>query len=67
MISVTTMRGESFILNSDLIETIYEKPDTTIHLTNGNIYLVQEPMNEVVQKIVAFRRQIFQNSPQGNC
>jgi flagellar protein FlbD len=38
---LTKIDGESFALNCDLIETVYEKPDTTIHLTTGRIYIVR--------------------------
>ena len=34
MIILKKLNGEEFVLNSDLIETIMETPDTTILLTN---------------------------------
>ena len=35
MITLTTIKGNSFYLNSDLIEQIEELPDTLITLVNG--------------------------------
>ena len=61
MILLSKIDGEQFILNCDLIETIYERPDTTIHLTNGNIYLVKESMDEVIRKAVSYHKEIFSN------
>jgi len=60
MISVTRLDGREFILNSDLIELIESNPDTFIRLLNGNSYVVREPRSEVVQRIVGFRRKVFQ-------
>ncbi len=59
MILLNKLRGGVFTLNCDLIETIAENPDTTILLTNGNIYIVQESMQEVVNKTIEYRRKIY--------
>ena len=59
MIPLTRLGGRPFYLNSDLIESIESRPDTTIHLTNDKLVLVEESVVEVVQRIVAFRRSIF--------
>lgn len=58
MIMLTKLKGERFTLNSDLIETVTENPDTTIVLTNGNLLIVQESMQEIIDKTVEFRRRI---------
>ena len=47
------------MLNSELIETIMETPDTTILLTNGKHLIVRESKEEVVKKVVEFRRDAF--------
>ena len=51
-----------FTLNCDLIETITENPDTTILLTNGSLHIVKEPMQEVIDKTVEFRRRIYRDN-----
>ena len=56
MIVLTKLNGVPFALNSDMIETIQENPDTTICLFNKSIYIVKETMQEVMDKIVAFRQ-----------
>ena len=58
MIFLTKLNGEEFALNSDLIETIVEKPDTTIQLTNTRYLIVKESLDDVVKKVVDFRRSI---------
>ncbi|MGV8905997.1 MAG: flagellar FlbD family protein [Acetobacterium sp.] len=62
MIELTKLNknnDEKFILNGELIETIEEKPDTTIRLLNGNYYVVAESAAEVMSKVVEFKRSIY--------
>ena len=56
MIEVHRLNGERFLLNSDMIETINVTPDTVVRLLNGHRYIVREGIDEVCEKIVAFRR-----------
>lgn len=63
MIQVTRLGGRPFYLNSDLIESLEAVPDTTIQLTNGKRVLVTEPADEVIRRIVEFRRDIFFKYP----
>lgn len=56
MIVLTKLNDAPFVLNSDLIETIEQNPDTTIKLTDKNIVIVRETMQEVVDKVIEFRR-----------
>jgi len=60
MIILKTLRGEEFALNCDLIETISENPDTTMLLTDGKVYIVQESMQEVIDKTIEYHRKIVQ-------
>lgn len=66
MITLTKLNGIQFVLNCDLIETVFENPDTTIHLTNGNIYIVKEKMDEVVHKTIHYKRELFANTARGD-
>jgi flagellar protein FlbD len=63
MIRVTRLNNAPMILNSDLIEHIEETPDTVIALTTGQSLRVRETANEVVNRIVHFRRDILSHSP----
>ncbi len=56
MLVVTKLNGTTFALNEDLIETIEETPDTVIRLTTNHYHIVKESMNEVIEKIVRFKR-----------
>jgi flagellar protein FlbD len=59
MVRLTRLNHEPVVLNSDLIEHIEETPDTVIMLTNGEILRVRETADEVVDRIVEFRRRIY--------
>lgn len=56
MITLTKLNTQGFALNSDLIETIEETPDTVITMTNGNKYVVKETTQEVIDKIIDYKR-----------
>ena len=58
MVRLTRLNHEPVVLNSDLIEHIEETPDTVIMLTNGEILRVRETADQVVDRIVEFRRRI---------
>lgn len=59
MIDVTRMNGKQFTLNSDLIETIEETPDTVLTLTTGKKIIVKESRQEVKNLVKLYRREIF--------
>jgi flagellar protein FlbD len=59
MIRVTRLNSSPLILNSDLVEHIETTPDTVITLTTGQSLRVRESAEEVVQRIVEFRRSIY--------
>lgn len=58
MIHLTRINHAPLVLNSDLIEHIETTPDTVISLTSGQKFLVLESSEEVVRKVVEFRREI---------
>lgn len=59
MIILTKLNDVEFVLNCDLIETVFENPDTTIHLTNGNLYIVKESMQDVINRTVSYKHRIY--------
>lgn len=63
MVRLTRLNHASVVLNSDLIEHIDITPDTVITLTNGQILRVRETAEEVIRRVVEYRRRIY-NSPE---
>jgi flagellar protein FlbD len=59
MIQLTRLNRIPMVLNSDLIEHIENTPDTVISLTTGQKIMVRESADEVVERVVAYRRLIY--------
>lgn len=59
MIDLTKLNDKKFTLNSDLIETIEEVPDTSITLTTGKKIIVKETRMEIIKLIKEFKKEIF--------
>lgn len=58
MIRLTRLNHVPLVLNSDLIEHIEVTPDTVITLITGQKMMVLENANEVVRRVIGFRRAI---------
>lgn len=54
MIFVTRLNGQSYLLNSKMIESAEAKPDTTLILASGKILIIKESLEELQQRIVEF-------------
>jgi len=59
MIRLTRLNHVPMIVNSDLIETVDITPDTVIGLTNGQKFMVLETADEVIEKVIQFRKAIL--------
>ncbi len=60
MIQLTRLNNSPLIVNSDLVKFVEQSPDTVITLVNGEKILVREKADEVLSRIVEFRRSILQ-------
>ena len=58
MIRLTRINRVPLVLNSDLIEHIEETPDTVIALSSGQKFMVLESPDEVIARVIDFRRSI---------
>ncbi len=64
MIALTRLNKERLLVNPDLIKFVEQAPDTVITLLAGEKILVSESADEVIAKIMAFRRSLVpQASP----
>ena len=57
MIDVTKMNGSKVIVNTDLIETVEEMPDTVITLTTGKKFIIKESRQEVKNLVILYKRE----------
>ncbi len=58
MIQLTRLDGKELWVNSDQILTIEATPDTLLLFHGGQHLMVREPPEEVVERVVAFRRRV---------
>ena len=58
MIRVTDLNGRKYILNSDLIVRIDSVPESRILPTTGEKNLVKESVDEIVDKVIKYKRKI---------
>lgn len=56
MIPVKRLNGEEIYINPHLIEMIEATPDTVILLTTGKRFIVNDPVSEVVAKVINYRK-----------
>ena len=59
MIQLTRLNHVPLIVNADLIEHVEVTPDTVVALTTGQKFLVLESAEEVVERVIQFRRAII--------
>ncbi|QIB68378.1 flagellar FlbD family protein [Aminipila butyrica] len=54
MIKLTKLNGTTFLLNHQLIQIIEKIPESKIVLNNKEYYLVQESLEEILERIIQF-------------
>jgi len=56
MIKVTRLNDTELVVNVDLIEFVESTPDTIISLTTGKKIIVCESVDEIIERVAAFKR-----------
>ena len=59
MIKLTKLNDAEYILNCEQIEMIEATPDTLITTINGKKFIARESVDEVIEKVKAYKRDIF--------
>lgn len=59
MVWVTRFDGTRFVLNADMIQSIEPTPDTVITLSNGQHFVVREPVPDIIRQVVQFRHRVI--------
>lgn len=59
MIKLTRLNNSEILVNSDLIEHIEMTTDTVVALTDGASFVVKENPEEILERIVHFRRRLY--------
>ena len=63
MIQLTRLNKELLVVNSDLIKLVEAAPDTVLTLITGEKLIVRESLEEVLNRIIAFRQAILSGLP----
>jgi flagellar protein FlbD len=63
MVQLTRLNNQPLMVNSDLIKFVEQSPDTLITLVNGEKLIVRETAEEIVRRIVEYRRTVLQGTP----
>jgi flagellar protein FlbD len=64
MILLSRLNGSELGINADLIERVESTPDTVLTLIDGTKFIVSEPAEEVVARIIDFRARIIATADQ---
>ena len=62
MIQLTRLNNKPLAVNSDLIKFVEQAPDTVITLIRGEKIIVRESAEQVLQRILQFRREILRGA-----
>jgi len=62
MIQLTRLNHVPLIVNAELIEHVEVTPDTVVALTTGQKFLVLESAEDVVEKVLQYRRAILNSA-----
>lgn len=59
MIKLKKLNGFEIIVNAELIESVEATPDTVINLATGNRFIVRDCVDEVVAKVVEYKKKVY--------
>jgi flagellar protein FlbD len=59
MIVLHKLNGQEVVVNAELIETLEPGPQTVVHLATGNKVLVVEKADDIVSKVVEYRKAVY--------
>lgn len=60
MIKLTRLNDTLFVINVDLIEFVETIPDTIITTTTGKKLMVKESVDDVITRVIEFKRRCAQ-------
>ncbi len=61
MVELTRLNGSILVVNAEMIETLEATPDTVVTLVNGKKMIVKESTDEVIERIVTYKRRTLAN------
>lgn len=62
MIHLTRINQRELVVNAELIDHVETTPDTVVCMTTGEKFVVEESADEVVNRVIAYRRAILNSN-----
>lgn len=59
MIKLTRLNNQPLVVNSDLIKSMENSPDTVLTLVTGDKIIVRESTEQVLERVIEFRRAVL--------
>lgn len=59
MIKLHKLNGAEIVVNAELIESVEATPDTVLNLATGNRFLVKDSVQEVVDKVIEYKKKVY--------
>ena len=67
MILLTRLNGQAVTINAELIEALEAVPNqTVVQLATSNRYVVRETVDEIVEKVIEYRRKVNSGAKAAN-
>ena len=64
MIKITRLNDTVLVVNAEMIQFLEATPDTIVTLTDGRKLVAKESVDDVIEKIVEYKRQFLSTGPQ---
>lgn len=64
MIRLTRLDGTEIVVSAEVIELLEAVPDTVVTLTTGRKLVVREGVDEVVRRVITYRRAAYGLRPE---
>ena len=58
IIRLQRLNDSEIIINAELIESVESTPDTVVTLTSSHRVIVKNPVDEVIEKVLNYKRKI---------
>ena len=64
MIKITRLNDTVLVVNAEMIQFLEATPDTIVTLTDGRKLVAKESVDDIIEKIVEYKRQFLSTGPQ---
>ena len=64
MIKITRLNNTVLVVNADMSEFLEATPDTIVTLTTGRKVLAKDSIDDIIGKVVEYKRRALQPTPE---